>query len=100
MKTQILNVEGKVRKSSITFAQALLDVGVKVSAVCKTISGDRMLVKGKRKFSISVLFDYENNCMVVDISTRKGHLQTAAFCKTANEFRTLCNVWNIAEYAA
>jgi len=100
MKTQILSINGKVRKSSITFAQALLNAGVKVASVNKTISGDRMIVKGKRKFSLSVLFNYDANLMVVDIFTRKGHLQTAAFCKTANEFRTLCQVWSVAEYAA
>jgi hypothetical protein len=100
MKIQAIDIQGKVRKSSVKFAQALTDSGVKVASVHKTISGDRMIVKGKRKFSLSVLFDYVNNCMVVDIFTRKGHLQTAAFCKTANEFRTLCRVWNVAEYAA
>jgi len=100
MKTQILNVEGKVRKSTIKFAQALLDVGVKISRVGKSVVGDCMYIKGKRKFSINVLFDYERNCLSVYVLTRKGHTQAVADCKTVNEFRTLCNVWNIAEYAA
>jgi len=107
MKTQILNVEGKVRKSTIKFAQALLDAGVKVTKVFSTRLGDgasvnTIHIKGRKRFSAALFINYEEQEIVVDVL--KGldaqSPQSCGICTTHNEFRTLLKVWNIADYAA
>jgi hypothetical protein len=98
MKTQFLSIKGsRVRKSTIAFAQALLDSGVKVVSLYRTASGDRMTVRGRRRFGLSVFFNYDTSCLAVNVLTRKGHLQSVAECKTANEFRVLLKVRGIAD---
>lgn len=97
-KSPVLNIEGKVRKSTVKFAQALLDAGVKAHTVCKGVAGDYMYIKGKGRFNLSIILDYRVDCALVLVQTRRGHLQASALCETHNEFRTLLKVWNIAAY--
>jgi hypothetical protein len=97
-KSPVLNVEGRVRKSTIKFAQALLDAGVKVTKVERLMNLDFIRIKGKGRFNLSVNVNYFNSCLTVSVFTRKGFVQSSGRYKTPNEFQALLKVWNIATY--
>jgi hypothetical protein len=93
-KAKVLNVEGKVRKATIKFAQALLDAGVNV----KRVYSEVIEIKGKGRFSLYVDLAYDCGYLAVSVLTRKGHIQTQAECATYTEFKALLTTWNIAAY--
>lgn len=103
MKSQILNVEAKVRKSTEKFAQSLLDAGLRVKRVCRgadahSSSNDVIEIKGMKRFSARLCLKYDAGHMMVTLSTTRG-AQVAVYIGSYNELNALFQVWNISKVA-
>jgi hypothetical protein len=101
-KSPVLNVEGKVRKSTVKFAQALLDAGVNVRSVCldplfKHTRFEQIVIRGKKRFDVRVYIDYKLKEVSAQVYTLRG-AQLFTEIKSPEELRTLLKVWNIAAY--
>jgi hypothetical protein len=106
-KAKVLNVEGKVRKATIKFAQALLDAGVNVKkvyldpvfATAREPSNrfDLIVIRGKKRFDVRVYLDYKLNEVSAQVYTLRG-AQMFTELKSHNEFHALLTTWNIAKY--
>jgi len=104
MKTQILNVEAKVRKSTVKFAQSLLDAGLRVKRVCigydaQSSKNDMIEIKGMKRFSARLYLKYDTGHMMVTLSTTRGP-QVTVYIGSYNELNALFKVWNISKVAA
>ena|SRR5882672_2792803 len=100
-KAKVLNVEGKVRKSTIKFAQALLDAGVNVRRVdSNTWSGkpiEVLTLRGKKRFDVRVYLDYRLKEVYALVYTFRGP-QMETKIDSHDEFYALLSTWNIAKY--